>query len=269
MNEIKLLSTILPSHPDFLNIINNIRKKYDIPEISPEDDGITEILLDDNQIDWDAVRQDIENQLRAIPEILPPGLFSSLQNLKAIENQPLNFPELDELRPELKEQIIKTLTLIMSLIQPLISFMPDYYKFLSDMMFECIVTGKTRDIPPGWISQVQTLQMFGYPVIFAIAGQMADPKLISEEFRKEFNKTFGDKPRLSEENLNSAEYLRMKLEGKPLRDILDIYIQRNPGQFPNPKSTKSYARAKKTHLEKLRKRIQRLQKTFNKMMGDK
>jgi len=67
MNEIKLLSSLLPGHPDFLLILLNIRKKYDIPEISPEDDGITEIFLADNQIDWDAVRQGIEDEIRAIP----------------------------------------------------------------------------------------------------------------------------------------------------------------------------------------------------------
>jgi hypothetical protein len=58
MNEIKLFSSLVPGHPDIQPILQNIREKYDILEISPEDDGITEILLTDEQIDWDAVRQE-------------------------------------------------------------------------------------------------------------------------------------------------------------------------------------------------------------------
>jgi hypothetical protein len=47
MNEIKLLSSLLPGHPDFQRILQNIREKYNIPEISPDDDGITKIYLGD------------------------------------------------------------------------------------------------------------------------------------------------------------------------------------------------------------------------------
>jgi hypothetical protein len=45
MNEPKLLSFLLPGHPDFQRILQNIREKYNLPEISPEDDPITEIYL--------------------------------------------------------------------------------------------------------------------------------------------------------------------------------------------------------------------------------
>jgi hypothetical protein len=57
MKESKLLGSLFPALPDFQPIIQNIREKINIPEISPEDDdGITEILLTDEQIDWVAVR---------------------------------------------------------------------------------------------------------------------------------------------------------------------------------------------------------------------
>jgi len=67
MQETELISSLLPSHPDILPILQNIRDKYKIPEISPEDDGITEILLADGQIDWDAVRQEIELKCTIVP----------------------------------------------------------------------------------------------------------------------------------------------------------------------------------------------------------
>jgi hypothetical protein len=44
MNEAELLGELFPSHPDIIPIIQNIREKYEIPEVSPEDD-IDGILL--------------------------------------------------------------------------------------------------------------------------------------------------------------------------------------------------------------------------------
>jgi len=40
MKESKLLGTLLPSHPDLIPIIQAIREKYNLPEISPDDDPI-------------------------------------------------------------------------------------------------------------------------------------------------------------------------------------------------------------------------------------
>jgi len=44
MQETELLGKLMPGHPDILPIIENLRKKYQIPEVRPEDD-IDEILL--------------------------------------------------------------------------------------------------------------------------------------------------------------------------------------------------------------------------------
>ena len=38
MKETELLGTLMPPHPDILPIIENIREKYQIPEVSPEDE---------------------------------------------------------------------------------------------------------------------------------------------------------------------------------------------------------------------------------------
>src|SRR5450756_1371891 len=78
MNENKLPGSLLPGHPGFQLILQNIGDKYNLPEISPEDDKITEFLLVDKQIDWDSIRQKIEGRLRVNPEILPSGFFNSL-----------------------------------------------------------------------------------------------------------------------------------------------------------------------------------------------
>lgn len=47
MKESQFLGTLLPSHPDFLPIVQAIREKYNLPEISPDDDPITEVTIGD------------------------------------------------------------------------------------------------------------------------------------------------------------------------------------------------------------------------------
>ena len=45
MKETELLGKLLPSHPDIFPIINNMREKYQLPEVDPDEDPITEIYL--------------------------------------------------------------------------------------------------------------------------------------------------------------------------------------------------------------------------------
>jgi hypothetical protein len=47
MKESHFLGTLLPSHPDFLPIEKAIREKYNLPDLSPDDDPNTEIFLGD------------------------------------------------------------------------------------------------------------------------------------------------------------------------------------------------------------------------------
>ena len=50
MKEFQFLGTLLPSHPDFLRIIQELRQKYNLPEISPDDAPITEIYLGEETV---------------------------------------------------------------------------------------------------------------------------------------------------------------------------------------------------------------------------
>lgn len=59
MKESQLLGTLLPVIPDFLSIEQAIREKYNLPDISPEDDPITEIYLGDEIIPLEEFRNEI------------------------------------------------------------------------------------------------------------------------------------------------------------------------------------------------------------------
>ena len=60
MQKSKLISTLLPSSPDFQPIIQAIREKYELPEVNPEDDLIEEIFLNDEPVTLEDFRKDIK-----------------------------------------------------------------------------------------------------------------------------------------------------------------------------------------------------------------
>jgi len=62
LKQSELLSKLMPGHPDLIPIIENIREKYQILEVRPEDDDITQALLTNYEIDWDAVRNYPKNR---------------------------------------------------------------------------------------------------------------------------------------------------------------------------------------------------------------
>ena len=61
----------------------------------------------------------------------------------------------------------------------------------------------------------------------------------------------------------------MKLAGMPLKDIVDVYIQRNPSQFPKDPRSKECRAAKLKQADLMKKKLKRLQQHINKTLGDK
>jgi hypothetical protein len=66
MSQVDLLNRLLPSIPELNEILMKIRKKYLIEKVLPENEQLAEIILQQRTIEeWEAIRQDIENELRA------------------------------------------------------------------------------------------------------------------------------------------------------------------------------------------------------------
>jgi hypothetical protein len=99
MKEARLLGTLLPSHPDFIPIVQAIREKYNLPEISPDDDPITEIYLGDEIVPLEEFHQDIENRIQKNLTFLSPDIakfytsskiLREMQDIKELELLPDN-----------------------------------------------------------------------------------------------------------------------------------------------------------------------------------
>jgi len=65
MSQVELLGKLLPSLPELEEMLRKIREKYDIPEVLLEDEQLVELLKSSVFYDWPAIRQEIENRLRA------------------------------------------------------------------------------------------------------------------------------------------------------------------------------------------------------------
>lgn len=77
--ESNFIGTLLPSEEQFLPILKEIRVKYNIPEVVPDDDGITEILLADENIDWEEVHQEIKEKIINLDELFPEQLLGLME----------------------------------------------------------------------------------------------------------------------------------------------------------------------------------------------
>ncbi len=69
MKESKLIGTLIPGIPEYHKILKDIRIKYDIPSIEPDDD-IIELFAKD--IPYEDIYQDIYNELQNLLPIPEP-----------------------------------------------------------------------------------------------------------------------------------------------------------------------------------------------------
>ncbi len=74
MHERKLLGALLPAHPGIQPILQTIRKKYGISDVIPGDDSSRNFSVSGEEIDWKAVREELDFRVRYLSNLLPPEL---------------------------------------------------------------------------------------------------------------------------------------------------------------------------------------------------
>jgi hypothetical protein len=272
MKESKLLGKLLPGHPDIFPIIENIREKYQIPPVNPEDDDITQLLLTNYEIPWDAVRRDIEDQVHNV------SLFSDAENeyirqLRGFDKAftAFDFPEFQCLSEQTRESLK---TLILALLKPhtlSLALLEELsYKPITEFIFDYLLTGRTRESPKEWFGTVQTVDFFGEKVVLVMAGGAADPKVMAEQFKNEFTRTFGKREhKITETLLSTAEYLTMQLQGDSIKHLVLRYKELHPSEFPTDTSSPEYKKAMQNHVDEMEKRLDRLRKVLEDIAGDK
>ena len=278
--EAKFLGTVLVLSPLLLPILEKIRDKYGIEEISLTEDGLRKHLLKsieyNQEVDWEAVRQDLEIEIRKIPDLLPPEFAFYHTLLKDAKNMPpeptFTEPATEKLRADVTELYHRYFRLYKftadNIAAPWQTAIDNCFTDITDNALEFLISGKTRDIPHDWISVVSTLPMFDDNIVIAMASRMSNPDKIAEQFHQKIIDTYGKRnQKLTKKNMPYAEYLTMKLKRIPLRDIADEYITSHSKEFPKDPVSPEYLKKKRELKVKLKLIIKRLIKTLENLTG--
>lgn len=80
---------------------------------------------------------------------------------------------------EVTEEIIQSVAeALIYLGRPMVEAYNQMTKTIADLLFYYVSTGDTKEIPNGWQGSVFVMPFYGEPVVVAIAGQLANPKVI-------------------------------------------------------------------------------------------
>lgn len=267
---IQILSTLLPVHSDFQPILARLRRRYNLPEAGILDNDYAEHLLSEKDIPWEKVREEIKTEIENIPDFWPESmqnLFKSFRDNPKAKSDPEAF--IDTLNIEQEEIRSFMKGMYGQYFIPLWEKVDEFVTTTTDLLLIYLATGETKTIPFDWVGGVSRSSAFGEPVVFAIAGQLSDPKEITKRFMTEYNRIFGkDRPKISREFANNVELLRMKFEHVALKDIADEYIQRHRSQFAKDEQSPKYRSQKRRLEERLKKQFQRHETTLRKLVGD-
>lgn len=269
MKESKLLGTLLPSHPDLIPIVQAMREKYNLPEISPDDEPINKIYLGDEIIPLEEFRQDIENQLCKNLNFFSPETIKLYKLTKAI-SETQNFRGMEALPDEVTKQMGDLFIALKNMLTPLAQIMDAHIKNIAEMLFFYLLTGESGEVPNDSFSQVATIKIMGETMVLAMASQIANPDVIAQQFRETYKKTFGEyHPKITKTATTTAHYLRLKKLGKPWDFIFEEYLRLNKINLPRDKSSKKYVDDLRRHRQNLKKRIQRTEAIFEILIRDK
>ena len=269
MKEAKFLGALLPSSPDFLPIIQSVREKYDLPEISPKDDPIEKIYLGDEIVPLEEFRQDIENRLRENLGFMPPETAKLYQSAKSLQQANIG-QELDTLTDNMKTDIEKLFEFLKTLTGPVIQLLDIQIKSIADMLCYHLLTGETEDAPLDWFGKAGTFISAGEPIVFAIANEVSNLDDVIQQFREEHKRNFGEHHRkVTNTATSTAYYLRLKKEKKPWQFMVEEYIRLNKFSLPRDRNSKRYSEIWNLYAQRLKKRIKRTRAILDVLVRDK
>ena len=171
MKETQFLGDVLVESLLGNDIIERVMEKHKIYDVRRMKDGLKQRFLHevDQETDWKAVRQDLETEIKGVPDLLPPELASMQKMLELKKTFPRELTFTDPVTDNIKTNVIALhkLTILLidlvsdNLASPWQTAIDGCYSVITDNLFEYIYSGKVRKIPQDWLSNVQSLPMFG------------------------------------------------------------------------------------------------------------
>lgn len=261
---------MLPAVPEITAIVEQVRAKYPKLKDIPIGEGdVEELLISDVDVDWEAIRKDVEGLVRDAVDLIPEHFMTMYQALKRSEDEPREVQGREDIPLDIRETYVKSYRFMLALFGPWEKTLDDYFKIVVERVIEFLMTNKSREIPEGWLALVSESSMMGSRCVIAMAGPLADPKEVAAKFRRKCTEVFGrDRARVSNEGVNTIEYLTLKLTGTKLKDLADAYMQRHAGAYPPDPMSSAYRAARRKVEDMLKMRIWRLQETIRRMAAE-
>jgi len=269
MKESHFIGTLMPSHPDFQPIIEAVRKKYNLHEVTPDGEPITEIYLGDDIIPLEDFRQEIRSLVEHSTSYLPAE-YANLYKGKQWLDKPLD-TEGRVIPDDIMAFINVAYAYLQNMMKQVIPIIDAHYENITNMIYIYLLTGETEEIPAEWMTQVFTMQVMGNTLIHAIASQASDPEETVRQFRALYKKTYGNnhQPKLTKRMVSTAYYLQLRRLGKPWNYILEEFIDHEKIRLPRDINSKRYIDVRRKAEQNLKKRIQRAEGILDILLGDK
>ncbi len=270
MKEAKFLGALLPSHPDLMPIIETVREKYNLPEISPDDDPIDEIYLGDEIVPLDEFRQEIRNRvLEILDDFFPENFVKFYKSSKSISEEG-ELTDIERYPDDIKPAIQSFFQYMKNMMQPVYSILNMQIESVANMLYIYLLTGETQEVPSDWFGKVVTLPIMGEQTVIALAGEGTNIDVIIQQLREEYKKTFGARQaKFTDTLVSTAYYLQLKKNKKPWNFIVEEYIRLNKFSMPKAVNSPRYIEMWNKYAQRLKKRLQRTEKILGVIVRDK
>lgn len=275
MQESRLLGTWLPSTPVLHGILDKIRQKYNIPEVLPGNKQLAATLrAERTREEWQAVFDDLEREIRAEIQLLPPELDKMVQGVVEIINKSTKAKFLEGATVEVTDPAFARLVeLFMTNAMQAVQYLNQVYKGLAERMFDHLITGRPIELPEKLVNIVGVMRLNiddePEPLVIAVAHQLSNPDEITRIFRARIVETFGEKPSLKDIYLDTANYLALWNTDRSLDDVVMMDMEQHPEDYEKSKAKRTSAKFMKIYKDRMRQRITRLQDTIDKITGYK
>jgi len=265
MKETQLIGKLLPTHPDIYPILEEVRIKYKIPPISPNDDSLKTFVKYELGIDWNSVYLFILEKIKD-SDLLPEKTTKLYKFLKKSPNVQ-DDPEFEKVSKEFKDNIITLVDLFLKQFEPIITSIDKYFEDITKHCLIFLLTGEALEVPQDWFSRVEVMSDYvDDKIIFVMASKVSNPEDVMETFKSKYQETFGKyRPTFTEKQIDTADFLRMKWEGKSVSYLLEEEDLRTGKDYQYNKSNRQSPATRRRHA-KMRQKLHRLQKNLYELL---
>ena len=179
MKEAQLFGKLLPTHPDILPVLEEIRENYNIKDIKPEDDSLKELLEFGLDIDWDAVHAEILERLKE-SDLLPEKAKDAYNSYHKVKTIGLVDPELDKLSEEFKNGLNFLIDLLLKQYEPIFASFDAVFQKIAGNCIVYLLTGEAIEVPEDWFAHVDVMDFLGEKILYSMSNQAANPDEVAE-----------------------------------------------------------------------------------------